>query len=568
MMTQGQDIKFDWGLVAQLKNLIKPYWSGDKRRQAWWLLGLVVVFILLMSGLNAYKTYITKWAVDALSRKSLADFYHVIFLAVVFLGLSVPVTALKGYYQNKLGLYWRRWFNFSLLDKYFDRKRYYNMTLYSSIDNPDQRIAQDLNEFVLTATKYFSLILLSVISLFAYVGVLGSISWWLVLYVFLYATVGTVIIVFLTKKLVKVNFKNIRYQANYRYNLIHVRDNIESIAFYRGEKHEGNLLRKAFDQLIDNYRLLIIYQRNISFFSEAYILFAALIPFLVLAPSVIAGKVTIGTVIQATTVFAVVLNDLSIVVSEFQGLSTFAAVIQRLAGFTGALDVKGPDSSKVNYTDSTSFHLKDVTVRTPDLKKTLVTGLDFDLIAGSGVMIVGPSGCGKSSLLRALAGLWDNGQGEVSRPPMDEVMFLPQKPYMLIGSLRDQLVYPHLNSEISDQELESVLKQVNLNDLSERVGGMSVEMPWADLLSLGEQQRVIFTRLFLSNPKFAILDEATSALDEENEAAVYRKLRDSNTTFMSVGHRSSIIEYHDYILKLDANDGWELMETVSYLAEK
>ena len=562
------ETKLSWDLVAKFTALVKPYWQGEKKRQAWWLLFLLIVFISLMALVTAYKTYVSKWAINALSDKNQREFYRVIGLAVISLFISMPIVALKLYYENKLGLFWRRWFNLSLLSRFFKSSAYYKMSLYSNVDNPDQRIADDLNNFVNSSTRFFSILLLSIISVMTYIWVLGSISVWLVVSVFFYAIAGTAIIVFLSKRLVLLNFKNIRLQADYRYNLVHVRDNTESIAFYKGEQHESSVLKRGFKKLINNYNDLIILQKNISFFQESYTLFSALIPFLLLAPSMFKGKIEVGTIVQASTVFTILLNDLSIIVNEFNTLSTLAAVVQRLSGFMTGIEAKGPESEKIGKNTGHTFEFKNVTVRTPDLKKTLISDLNLSVNVGTGMMIVGPSGCGKSSLLRAIAGLWENGQGQITTPSKDQLMFLPQKPYMLMGTLREQLIYPHLDSEVCDAELASALKDVGLDDLIERVDRLGSTMKWADLLSLGEQQRIIFLRLLLTKPKFAILDESTSALDEPNEALVYRALKQSGITFISVGHRSSIIEFHDSVLRMDGASGWEVYTKDEYLNYK
>ncbi len=559
-----QEPKLTWAVLKAGWTLITPYWKGDMKKQAWRLLMILILMIILMSGINAFKTYISKWAINALTNKNKKEFYNVIFLAVISLGISAPIVALKLYYQNKLSLFWRKWFNLNILKRYFDHAAYYKMSLYSDVDNPDQRIAEDLNNFVQQSANFFSIFLLSIISILTYIGVLGSISLYLVASVIVYATIGTVIIVWLSRKLVLLNFRNIRYQANYRYNLVHVRDNIESIAFYQGETHESSVLKQCFYKLIDNFFSLIKLQRNISYASETYTLFAALIPFLILAPSMFRGQIEVGTVVQASTVFMILLSDLSIIVSQFEQLSTLAATTQRLSGFSEGLSVKGPDSEKLSYKSGETFYFDEVTVFTPDLKKTLVKNLTLDIKPGTGLMIVGPSGCGKSSLLRSIAGLWQNGHGQVTAPNRDDIMFLPQKPYMLIGTLREQLVYPNLDANIDDDTLQRALETVGLNDLVDRVGGLDVIMNWADLLSIGEQQRVIFLRLILTKPKFAILDESTSALDETNEKLIYQRLRESGITFISVGHRSSLIAYHDYILKLDVEHGWQLMTQEEY----
>lgn len=543
----------------QLLFLLTPYWKSKKKMEAWSLLSIVLVLLIVVSANDAYKTYIQKWVVNALAVHHIALFYKYIWLAVLMLALSVVITALGLYFIDKLGVSWRRWFNTELLDRYLKNKAYYNMGLYSDVDNPDQRLASDLNDFTQASINLLATIGPSLFSLIAFTGVLWTISPWLVLSALLYAAVGNVIIVWFMRLLVKINFLNIRYQADYRYNLVHVRDNTESIAFYNGETHEGSLLKRSFNILIDNLFRLIRVKRNIMFVSRAYILFSVLLPFLILAPRIFAGQAHIGLLVQAIALFTVVLDDLSIIVTQFPELSTYGANIQRLAKFVTGMQSSPPGSaSLVKYHQNAEFAFNKVTVQTPDRKKTLVENLDLDIKPGERLIIQGPSGCGKSSLLRAVAGLWRIGDGEIVTPNMKDVMFLPQRPYMLIGSLREQLIYPNLGADISEKRLHELLTEVNLEDLPDRVGGFDVVLKWSDILSLGEQQRVMFVRLFLNNPKYAILDESSSALDEENETIVYGKLQRSDITYMSVGHRSSLLQFHDHVLLLDKQHGWKL----------
>jgi putative ATP-binding cassette transporter len=531
-----------------------------KKSEAWRLSIIAAVFLFLLASNNAFKTYLTKWAIDALTVHDSRLFYEIMLFAIFMLAISVPIEALPLYFVDKLSVSWRRWFNGNLLTRFLQNKAYYNIGIYSDVDNPDQRLAEDLNDFTQSSVTLVAKLGFSLFTLIAFIGVLWTISPWLVLSVILYATVGNVVVIWFMRILVKVNFLNIRYQADYRYNLIHVRDNVEPIAFYKGEEHEGALLNRSFHILIENFFRLIKIKRNIMFASKAYVLFSVIFPYVILAPRILSGKAPIGLLVQAMEVFIVILNDFSIIIEQFPELSTYAAKIQRLANLVRGMEAKPPaTASLINYSQDGEFNFKNVTVETPDLKKTLVKNLDLMIKPGAKLIIRGPSGCGKSSLLRAVAGIWNLGQGEIATPNMQDVMFLPQRPYMLLGSLREQLVYPNLESNISDDELQRALSEVNLADLPVRVGGFETILKWSDILSLGEQQRIMFARLFLNSPKFAILDESTSALDEDNETVVYSKLQQSNITYVSVGHRSSLLKFHDHELLLDLNHGWQVL---------
>jgi putative ATP-binding cassette transporter len=243
-------------------------------------------------------------------------------------------------------------------------------------------------------------------------------------------------------------------------------------------------------------------------------------------------------------------------------ITNFAASIERLSTFADAITPTPVHGIQTYETDR--FALADVTLLTPDRDRTLFKNLTMDLKGSNNIVVGGQSGVGKSSLLRAIAGLWTQGSGIVLRPALEEIFFLPQKPYMLLGSLRDQLLYPRMEMEIPDDELRNVLESVNLADLPERSGGFGAKLIWADVLSLGEQQRLAFARLFINRPGFAVLDEATSALDGENEAMLYLKLQELDIHYISVGHRSSILDFHDHVLELQGQDQWELLTVDDY----
>jgi vitamin B12/bleomycin/antimicrobial peptide transport system ATP-binding/permease protein len=247
-------------------------------------------------------------------------------------------------------------------------------------------------------------------------------------------------------------------------------------------------------------------------------------------------------------------------VARFQSLSIFGAGVERLFTFADALEqpISTPKGETIQTEIASELALEEITLQLPSRQRTLVEHLSIQLSAGEGLLVRGPSGCGKSSLLRAIAGLWDAGSGKVLRPALTDLLFLPQKPYMILGTLRDQILYPKLDVDIEEDRLKQVLAQVNLPDLPERHGGFDTEQDWAEVLSLGEQQRLIFARLLLNQPTYAILDEATSALDVENETLLYEQLIDSGITFLSVGHRPTLDRYHATTLTLTEQQNWSI----------
>jgi len=265
------------------------------------------------------------------------------------------------------------------------------------------------------------------------------------------------------------------------------------------------------------------------------------------------------------------LTALGFIVDSFELLSNFTAEINRLGTFEGVLSKQkaAPQLGApiIDSLEEEYIALQHVTLETPNYERTLVKDLSLKVPQGEGVLIVGPSGAGKSSLMRAIAGLWNAGTGCIVRPKPEEMLFLPQRPYMLLGNLRSQLLYPNTSSEVTDQQLQEALEQVNLAHLPERVGGFDVDLEWADILSLGEQQRLAFARLLLTKPRYAILDESTSALDVVNEKRLYQLLKKTGTTFISVGHRPTLVRYHEHVLKLDGNTKWQLIPAKDYSPE-
>jgi putative ATP-binding cassette transporter len=363
---------------------------------------------------------------------------------------------------------------------------------------------------------------------------------------------------------VRLNFNQLRYEADFRYSLIHVRDNTESIAFYQGEKQEIDQIAGRFRSVLKNFSLLIGWQRNLSFFTTAYRYLPVVLPFLVLFPQYFGGEIEYGDMVQANFAFAQVYAALSLIVSQIEPITNFAAGVKRLSDFGDAMAPDQPAEAGITSEQADRFALGHVTLMTPSRKRTLIQDLTIDLDGNANLVVVGQSGVGKSSLLRAIAGLWTQGRGVVQRPPLGEIFFLPQRPYMLLGSLRAQLLYPRAENDISEAQLRQILQVVRLEDLPERVGGFDVVLDWADVLSLGEQQRLAFARLLVNRPAYAVLDEATSALDVKNEANLYGQLQALGIHYISVGHRSSILDFHDSVLELQGEDQWRLLSVAEY----
>lgn len=550
-------------------DLAAPYWRLEERWKAWGLLVLLVLLLLGQTGFAVLFNEQTGEFTSALAARDSVRFWSAIKLFLALLIAAVPFYALYYYVRDNLGNQWRRWLTNRFLDRYFKDRHFYELNSNAAIDNPDQRIAEDINTFT-GRSLYFLLILVgSILQLIAFSSVLWSISRELVYFLVLYSTAGTLITMLVYGKvLIGLNFRQLRQEADFRFSLVRVRENAESIAFYRGEKQELKEVRRRFTGAFDNYNQLIRSQFFLNLFQYGYSMLTVVLPSAIIASHVLSGELEVGRAVQAAGAFAAVLSAISVIVDNFEGLSRFAAGIDRLDTFSRVLDDRPMDRTSakgaIESVQGSHLSLERVTLHTPNRERILVKDLSIAIAPGEGLMIVGTSGTGKSSLLRAIAGLWYCGSGVITRPPPQDILFLPQQPYMLLGTLRSQLLYPNKERQVPDAELLALLEQVNLPDMADRFGGLDVEMDWEKVLSIGEQQRLAFARVLLTRPRFAILDEATSALDVANEGHLYQQLMTSHTTLISVAHRSTILKYHKQVLELTGDGQWQARSAAGY----
>jgi len=633
--------------VQDVKKLTKFFWEMawpyfEVSKSGRLLFGGVIGFTLLNSGISVAFSYLGRDFWTALSSKNVDEFNLILMKYLAALLAGTPISVYYRFQREKLALAWREWMTDRTLQLYYCNRAYYTVERGAVIDNPDQRISEDVRSFTAFSLSFFISIITSIIDLVSFSAILYSIQPQLFGAIICYAAFGTVVTTIVGKNLVGLNFLQLQKEANFRYSLVRLRENAESIAFYGGEDKEGKEVSKRLGKLVDNKKNVITAQRNLDFFTTAYSYMIQIFPIAIVAPQFFAGKIELGVISQSVGAFNHVLNDLSFIINRFEGLSSFTAGIDRLYQFMEAIKnadpercnediglmsfsnnihssknvsneeinlldreqpplthsnstisiIHNPTSSHYNKEDLMSVY--NMCLLTPDRKRMLINNLSVSVKNGENLLIVGESGAGKSSFLRALAGLWTAGSGSVVLPSQEDVYFLPQRPYCALGTLKDQLLYPSstdemstqdfpdghvhnkahiLRQSLSDDDLLQILEDVNLKTLPIRFGdgdpfkGLNCVRDWSNTLSLGEQQRLAFGRLLVNKPRLVILDEATSALDIASEAKMYSLLQ-SNTkdhhqvTYISVGHRPTLNQYHNTKLILNGDDGNHSFESI------
>ena len=534
----------------------------------WLMLGVIVLMLLTVNGINAGIGFIARDLTNALVAKQEEGFYRILIIYACCFVVALPIRTAQIFFTLKLGLVWRDWLSRSLIGDYMRNRAYYvlnpNDEQATDLDNPDQRITDDTRSFTSQSLQFTLGIFDALLTFSLNILILWSISQKLTFSLFAYAIVSTTVLVFAGRRLVKINYDQLRYEADFRYGLVHIRNNAESIAFYSGEEPEQQETARRLGSVVRNFNLLIIWQVIISAMQRSVGYAGVFFPYLVMAGPYFSGDIDYGRFIQAGFAFNMVEGSLLFVVNRIDELAQFTAGVGRLEGFQSKVEQVSREASPDRITSRDAIVVRHADLTPPGGEQPILRDLSLSIGEADRLLVVGPSGCGKTSLLRMISGLWMPTRGVVERPETGELLFIPQKPYMLLGSLREQLCYPTDEGRFSDDQLRHVLDEVNLSTLSTRYPDLDVKQDWPRILSLGEQQRLAFGRLLLNAPRFVVLDEATSALDVATEDHLYALLRQRELAVISIGHRPTLKQFHDSVLELSGNGDWRLMPATSY----
>jgi putative ATP-binding cassette transporter len=522
------------------------------------LFGLLIALLIAFNALNVLNSYVGRDFMTAIANRDSAGFTRQAIAYIGVFGVSTLVGAFISFSEQRLGLLWREWLTRQFLGAYFDRRAYYRLSAAGVLTNPDQRIAEDVKAFTVTTLSFVLLLANATVTVMAFSGVLWSISHTLFGVALLYAALGSALTVLFGRPLVWLNYNQLDKEADFRANLVHVQANAESIALLHREARLGARLRARLDDLTANMRRLIAVNRNLAFFTTGYNYLIQIIPALVVAPLFIRGEIEFGVITQSAMAFSVLLGALSLVVTQFQSISSFAAVVARLGSLADALEgVRAPAAAALEVReDDTRVAYERLTLRSPGNDHVLVKDLSVSVPRGTTALIVGPNDAAKVALLRATAGIWEHGSGRIVRPGLDAILFLPERPYLPPGTLREVILPTGRERDIGDEQLAPLLRRLDLDGLLERVGGLDVERDWDDVLSLGEQQLLSVARVVLAAPRFVFLERPHATLGAAHADRVLSLLRERSITYLTLGDGGDRLDDHDAVLELSDDGGW------------
>ena len=550
--------------LALIWRLARPYFVSEDRWAGRILLGAIIAIELSTVAINVMLNQWNNRFYNALQERNWDNFVWELLFFCALAAAFIVLAVYQLYLNQWLQIRWRRWLTRQYLDRWLANANHYRMQLLGdAADNPDQRISEDINLFIERTLTITVGLLSAIVTLFSFVIILWTLSAAAPLHLFgtsvaipgylvwaalLYAIVGTTLTHLVGWPLVGLNFRQQRFEADFRFNLVRVRENSEQIALLRGETDEREQLLDRFGRLVSNFMQIMLRTKQLTFLTASYTQVSTIFPFIVIGPAYFAGTIQLGGLMQTASAFSSVQTALSFFVNAYRQLAEWRAVIARLDGFNIAVEsaqaaaIATPGIEVAPHAGKDAIRIEDLVVRLPQ-GGALVAADELLISAGERVLVTGASGAGKSTLFRAIAGTWPFGAGTIHIPKGAKVMTVPQRPYFSIGTLAAAITYPAEPGTFGAEALTEVITAVGLPALA---GRLTEEAHWNRMLSLGEQQRLGIARAILQAPDYLFLDEATASLDEAGEAAIYRLLdeRLQHTTIVSIGHRSTLSAFH------------------------
>jgi len=541
--------------VEMMKALLKSEVGGKAKA----LFIVLILFLFGINALNVVNSYVGRDFMTAIENRNMSGFLRYALLYVGVFAASTVTAVLYRYAEERLGLIWRKWLTDRAVTRYLDNHTYFRLHDAGDLPNPDQRIAEDIRSLTSTTLSFVLLFLNASFTVVAFSGVMWTISPLLFAVAVAYAALGSFFTVYLGKPLVRLNYDQLDKEANFRARLLHVGENAASIALLR---REGRLKARLLDRLellTSNYQRIIEVNRNLGYFTTGYNYLIQIIPALVVAPLFIDGKADFGVISQSAMAFGHLLGAFSLIVTQFQSISNYTAVIARLGGLRHAMDnARPPVIPEIESCDSCGIIAFDgLTLRSRRRGRILVDKLNLRIPVGTHVLIRTQSDSTKHVLFRATADLWDKGEGRILRPGLDDMMFVPERPYLPPGTLHDALLHTGQEKLVSNEQMLEILHTLNLESVLRRVGGLETERKWADLLSLSEQQLLAFARVLIAAPSFAFLDQPRRALSEAQVNMLLRRLRERGITYLTLGDDDDT-SYYDQLLEIAEDGSWKL----------
>ena len=541
--------------VEMMRALLKSEVGGKAKA----LFIALILFLFGINALNVVNSYVGRDFMTAIEHRNMSGFLRYALLYVGVFAASTVTAVLYRYAEERLGLIWRKWLTDRAVTRYLDNNTYFRLHDAGDLPNPDQRIAEDIRSLTSTTLSFVLLFLNASFTVVAFSGVMWTISPLLFAVAVAYAALGSFFTIYLGKPLVRLNYDQLDKEANFRARLLHVGENAASIALLRREGRLKARLLDRLDKLTSNYQRIIEVNRNLGYFTTGYNYLIQIIPALVVAPLFIHGKAEFGVISQSAMAFGHLLGAFSLIVTQFQSISNYTAVIARLGGLRQAMDnARPPVIPEIESCDSCGIvAFQGLTLRSRRRGRILVDKLNLSIPMGTCVLIRTKSDSTKHVLFRATADLWDKGEGTILRPSLDDMMFVPERPYLPPGTLRETLLHTGMENQVSDEQILATLHSLKLESVLRRIGGLETERKWADLLSLSEQQLLAFARVLIAAPSFVFLDQPSRALSDAQVHALLRQLRERGITYLTLGDDDDA-SYYDQLLDIAEDGSWKL----------